>query len=86
MLAMKHCSTLVEGQQQVGIHRQPTSTPHTPVECTVLFLKRSSGRCEGLNGYPSGFMASWWSLMARGALGKVKPAKPPEAALFVQVF
>lgn len=57
---------------------------HSPVECTVLLRNSTNGRSAGLNGYtPPAFLMFLWSLMALGALGNVKPAKPPLAALLV---
>ncbi len=45
-------------------------------------LKRTKGRSDGLNGNPLGFFMFLWSLIARGAFGKLNPEKPPLAALF----
>jgi hypothetical protein len=55
------------------------------VLCAVLPWNLISGRRDGMKGYAPD-RAPRESLMGRGALGKENPAKPPDAALLVQVL
>jgi hypothetical protein len=83
-------SSSIKAHMQVLVQKQrgnwTGSSQTAPEECAELPLKRINGRSEGFRGYPSDFLTLRWSLIARGALGNVNPAKPPDAALSIQVL
>jgi len=74
--------TLSSCRHQCGQH-SCLQVPSAHEECAEFPLKKMKGRSDGLKGEPAAFSVYSESLIARGALGKVNPENPPEAALLI---